>query len=73
MTAQVVFLPGWRQVSDEEMQRRLRIQEELHYANIEFYQSYRYLPFYEYAIRKEEVHLRARQLMGVVRTIENNR
>ncbi len=64
----VVFLPGWRQVSHEEMVIREMRQDELRLAHIEFYQTFRHLPVNEYLKKKEEIYLRARQAIGLVKT-----
>lgn len=68
MKGQVIFLPGWRQVSDEEMIARIMRQDELRLAHIEFYQTFRHLPPHEYHEKKEMIHLRARQRIGIVKT-----
>jgi hypothetical protein len=71
MSGQVIFLPGWRQVSDEEMVIRLMRQDELRLAHVEFYQTFRHLPAHEYIEKKEMVYRRARQAIGIVMKLEN--
>lgn len=66
MSGQVVFLPGWRQVSDEEMVLRYTWQEEMTLAHIEFYQAFRHLAPDEYKEKKEEIYRRARQAITLV-------
>jgi hypothetical protein len=63
---QVIFLPGWRQVSEEEMERREARQDELSLAHIEFDYANRSLSELERREKKELVHLRARQIIGIV-------
>jgi hypothetical protein len=68
VNGQVIFLPGWRQVSDEEMIARYMRQDELRLAHVEFYQANRHLPPHEYKEKKEMVYIRARQAIGIAKT-----
>lgn len=67
MTAQVIYLPGWRQVSEEELERLDNIQDALSLAHLEFEYETRDLPEMEKRLRKEMVYLKARQFLGIVR------
>lgn len=67
MNAQVIYLPGWRQVSEEEMERLDNIQDALSLAHLEFEYETRDMSEMEKRLRKEMTHLRARQFLGIVR------
>lgn len=65
MTAQVIFLPGWRTATDEEWRERDNLQKEMEIFRAEIEYCYGNLP--DYKERKEMAHLRIRQIMGIVR------
>lgn len=63
----VIYLPGWRQVSEEEMERLENIQDALSLAHLEFDYETREMTEMDKKLKKEMVHLRARQFLGIVR------
>lgn len=66
MSGQLVYLPGYRVVSDEEMIIRMMRQDDLSLFHVEFEQTYRDLPDWQYFIKKEEFHHKLRQSMTLV-------
>jgi hypothetical protein len=67
VTGQVIYLPGWRTVSDAEMVARMMAQDEFNLFHIEFEQTYRDLPDWQYFLKKEEFHHKLRQSMTLVK------
>lgn len=65
--AQVIFLPGWRQTSDEEWVRLDAIQEALSLFHINFEYEYKGFPEYDKKELKAAVHFKIRQSMTVVK------
>lgn len=67
MTGQVIFLPGVYTISEEEWQANEDRQEELSIAHAEFKYLYRDASPEEFKLRKEMVHLQARQAITLVK------
>jgi hypothetical protein len=63
----VKFLPGYRQVSDEEMVARMMAQDEFTLFHVEFEQQNRHLSDWQYFLKKEEFHHKLRQSMTLVK------
>lgn len=67
MSAQVIFLNTMYWTDEEEQHELDKMQEFLHFANIEFNTTYRHLPPQDLKRRKEAVHRQARQNLGIVK------
>ena len=67
MESNVKFLPGYRVIPDEEMVARMMAQDEFSLFHIEFEQTYRHLPDWQYFLKKEEFHHKIRQSMTLVK------
>lgn len=67
MTAQVIFLPGWRQTTAEEWERLDEIQDALSMFHINFEYEAKGLSEEQKKQLKEVTHFKLRQSMTVVK------
>jgi hypothetical protein len=70
VSGRVIFLNFFHYPDPEERKKLDEMQEFLHFAHAEFAYQYRHLTEAEIRQRKEAVYQRARQRIGIVRTVD---
>jgi hypothetical protein len=73
MTAQVIFLERFHRPDEEKRLELEKIQERLHFANIEYMSAINGYTEQEKVARKEMLHLQARQAIGIARKKLSNK